>query len=49
MNRFTWQQIRRTTLVLSCAAYFTTLTVIGQVAEGDPAPEVPTRLVEAAR
>ncbi|SKB08512.1 hypothetical protein SAMN06295964_2189 [Aeromicrobium choanae] len=49
MNRLTWLQIRRTALVLSCAAYFTTLAVIGQVADGDPAPELPTRLVEAAR
>ena len=49
MTRFTWQQIRRSALVLSCAAYFTTLAVIGQVADGDPAPDLPTRLVEAAR
>lgn len=47
MNRFSWQQARRTVLVLSCATFFTTLTVIGQVAEPDPAPDLTHRLTAA--
>lgn len=49
MNRFTWQQIRRTALVLACAAYFTTLAVIGQIAEGDRVPELTGHRLEASR
>lgn len=47
MNRITWCQARRTVLVLSCAAFFATITVIGQVAEPGPIPEPPSRLLEA--
>ncbi|MFO6452910.1 MULTISPECIES: hypothetical protein [unclassified Aeromicrobium] len=47
MNRFTWQQARRTALVLSCATFFTTVTVIGQVADPGPAPDPTHRLAQA--
>lgn len=40
MNRSTWRRARRTALVVACAGYFATMTVIGQVADGTPAPAV---------
>jgi len=45
MNRIRWRRARRTALVVACVGYFATLAVIGQVAEGDPAPQQPTVLV----
>ncbi|GAA3544049.1 hypothetical protein AFL01nite_27950 [Aeromicrobium flavum] len=49
MNHIDWQRVRRTALVLACATYFGTLTVIGQVADGGPVPEPPAQRVEASR
>lgn len=40
MNRSLWRRTRRAALVVSCVAYFATLAVIGQVAEGDRFPAV---------
>jgi hypothetical protein len=46
MNGSTWRRARRTALVVACLAYFATISVIGQVADGNAVPETPTFLLE---
>ncbi|MFS0886145.1 hypothetical protein [Aeromicrobium sp. 179-A 4D2 NHS] len=41
MNGSTWRRARRAALVVACVGFFSTMTVIGQVAEGDRYPVGP--------
>lgn len=49
MNRHSRRTVGRAVLVIACLAYFATITVIGQVSEGNPIPEPPARLHDARR
>lgn len=49
MNGIHWRTARRAALVIACAAFFATIAVIGQVADGNPVPQAPRLLLDARR
>ncbi len=49
MNRIHWRSVSRAALVLSCATFFATITVIGQVADPQPVSQTPTHFINAGR